>query len=235
MGSAPPPASGDDALGIPAGWWSRIGHDLRGPVGPMRMVVQMLRSGRGNAGERQEALALLDRQIDRLLAEIDDVADLVRLRNGVAIVRSQRADLNLVLDPVAGRSSLLRCLAERDQALVCVPSERELQADYDASRLCMLLDFVLRKAAAHSVPGARLELALRETDGGAEFSISGFGATLFGDPELAWLRGDAVVDPDELGARPILLREVVRQSAATLSADPGRISLSLLLASPHGA
>lgn len=230
MGSSPPPEGGVDALGIPAGCWSRIGHDLRGPIGPMRMAVQMLRSGRGSAAERQDALALLDRQIDRLLAEIDAVADLVRLRNAVPIVQLRQADLNLVLDPVAGRASLLRCLAERDQTLACVPAELDLQADYDASRLCTLLDFLVRKAAGHSAPRARLQLALRETPGGAEFSITGFDATLLADPELAWLLGEAVVDPDALGARPILLREVVRQSAATLSADSACISLSMLLA-----
>lgn len=219
-----------DGLGLPSGWWSRIGHDLRGPVGPMRMAVQMLRSGRGSADERQEALLLLDRQIDRLLAEIDVVSDLVRLRNGVPIVRPGSADLNLVLDAVAGRASLLRCLGEREQVLASVPAESDLQADHDATRLCALLEFLLCKAAAHAASGARLELALREADGGAEFCISGFGQTLFTDPELAWLRGEPVVDPGQLGARPILMREVARQSGATLLADPASALLSLRLA-----
>lgn len=224
---APPP--GDDGLGLPSGWWSRIGHDLRGPVGPMRMAVQMLRSGRGSEQERQDALLLLDRQIDRLLSEIDDVADLVRLRSSVPIVRLRCADLNLVLDAVAGRASLLRCLGENEQSLALVPDQRDLQAEHDASRLCAMLEFLLRKAAAHAARGARLELALRETDGGAEFRVTGFGATLFADPELAWLCGEPVADPEQLGARPILLREVARQSAATLVADPASAAISLRL------
>lgn len=224
---AQPP--GDDGLGLPSGWWSRIGHDLRGPVGPMRMAVQMLRSGLGSVEERHDALLLLDRQIDRLLAEIDDVADLVRLRNGVPIVRLRSADLNLVLDAVAGRAGLLRCLGENEQSLAWVPAERDVQAEHDASRLCAMLEFLLRKAAAHAARGARLELVLREDDGGAEFCVTGFGPTLFADPELAWLRGEPVADPEQLGARPILLREVARQSAATLLADPRRAALSLRL------
>ncbi len=235
MERAPPAADGADGLGVPAGWWSRIGHDLRGPVGPMRMAVQMLRSGRGSVEERQEALLLLDRQIDRLLAEIDDVADLVRLRSGMPIVRLRRADLNLVLDPVAGRAGLLRCLAERGQTLACVPAEHDLQAAYDAARLCTLLDFLLRTAAAHAGRGARLELALREVDDGAEFRISGFDETIFADPELAWLRGESIANPDQLAARPILLREVARQSAARLVADSPGAALSLLLATSGDA
>lgn len=224
-----PDGDGND-MAIPPGWWSRIGHDLRGPLGPMRMAVQMLRSGRGSDEERQDALLLLDRQIDRLLAEIDDVADLVRLRNGAPIVQPRRADLNLVLDPVSGRASLMRCLADRGQTLACVPAERDLQAEYDPSRLCTLLDFLLRKAAANAAPGARLELALRESDGSAEFCITGFGAALFADPELAWLRREPVAGSQDFGARTIVLREVARQSAATLVADPARAWVALRLA-----
>jgi signal transduction histidine kinase len=118
----PPDPDAVDALGVPSNWWVRLGHDLRGPVGPMRMAVQVLRGGRGSPDEQRDALVLLDRQIDRLLGEIDDAADLVRARNGLPLVRARPGDLNLVIDPISGRVGLLRLLAEREQSLSCEPA-----------------------------------------------------------------------------------------------------------------
>ena len=87
------PAMHDAKLGVPAAWWARLGHDLRGPVSPMRLAVQVLRSDRCTALEREEALQLLDRQVDRLLGEIDDVAELMRLRAGTWVLRAGHGDL----------------------------------------------------------------------------------------------------------------------------------------------
>ena len=38
--------------GIPAEWWLRLAHDLRGPVAPMRMAVQMMRGGWVSAADQ---------------------------------------------------------------------------------------------------------------------------------------------------------------------------------------
>lgn len=235
--NVPDPAEatgGDPDLGVPPAWWARLGHDLRGPLGPMRMAVQVLRSGRGSADEQKEALALLDRQIDRMLAEIDDTADLVRARNGLALVRRRPGDLNLLLDPISGRVSLLRSLAERGQVLACVPADRDLQADHDPSRLCTILEFLVRKAAAHAGAGATLQLALHDAgDGHAAFHLGGFDARLFDDADLAWLLGRGGEGVEQLGLRPVLVRELVRQSGAGLAAngEVGTLVLALPLAS----
>jgi light-regulated signal transduction histidine kinase (bacteriophytochrome) len=223
-------AGADAALGVPPSWWSRLGHDLRGPLGPMRMAVQLLRSGRGSGDEQREALQVLDRQIDRLLSEIDDAADLVRARNGIALVRPRPGDLHLVLDAVSGRVGLLRCLAERGQTLDCVPADRDVQADHDPSRLCAVLDFLLRQSATHAGNGAAVELALVDADGGeAAFQIRGFGAGLFEDADMAWMLGRAVVDVDQLTPRAVLMRELIRQAGARLETDPAQSRLTLLL------
>lgn len=221
-----------DPLELPPHWWGRVAHDLRGPLGPMRMALQLLRAGRAEAGEREEALQVMERQLERLLMEIDDVGDLLRIHGGAPVQRPRVEDLNLLLDAVCGRGALRRALAERQQSLACEPAADELPAAHDASRLGVLFDFLLRKAAAHAPPGAELRIALREAGGRAVFELSGHGPGLETDPELAFLLGEGGGDVARLGARPVLLRALLRDGAAGLVAQaaPPRLELSLPLA-----
>ncbi len=222
---ASPAPDGD--LGLPEQWWTRLGHDLRGPLGPMRMAVQLLRSGLAEEAERQEALQVLDRQIDRLLGEIDDVADLMRLRNGALPLRLRDADLNLVLDPVAGRAGLLRVLAERGHVLECLPADAEVPASFDATRLCALLDFVLRKAAQHAGAGATLRVALDAGAGRPALVLTGFDATLFDDAELAWVCGVPGADAGQVTPRGVLVRETAQRAGIAIDAQRAPLRLAL--------
>ena len=221
-----------DPLELPPQWWARVAHDLRGPLGPMRMALQLLRAGRAEAGEREEALQDMERQLERLLVEIDDVGDLLRIHGGAPVQRPRVEDLNLLLDAICGRGALRRALAERHQTLACAPSADELPAAHDAPRLGVLFDFLLRKASAHAPSGAELRIALREADGRAVFELSGHGPGLDTDPELAFLLGGGGDDVTRLGARPVLLRALLRDGAGALAAHPvpPRLELSIPLA-----
>ena len=208
--SSPGPASP-----LPPGWWQRVRHDLRGTVAPMRMAVQLLRAGRIEAAEREEALAVIDRQVEQLLAGIDDIGDLLRLQAGLPLHQPAQQDGNLLLDLVCGRGGLVRGLAARRLRLRCEPCESELPVHHDPVRVSALLEFLLLRAAAHAAPDSELVLALRPVPGGAELLLSGAGATLAQDAELAALFGDASVG-DEPGLRALLMREVLRGNAIAL-------------------
>jgi hypothetical protein len=228
------PGDRDDAdagdLGVPAEWWARVSHDLRGPLGPIRMAVQMLRYDRADAGERHEALQVIDRQIDRLLAEIEDVTDLVRLRNGAFSLRARSGDLNLVLDSIASRVSLLRTLAERGQTLECAPADLDVPADYDPARLCALTELLLRKAAANAGEGEALTLGVEGAGDGAVLVIAGFAPAFFDDAEVAWLLGMAGADPAQATPRTVVAREFARRGR--ISFEPSHAPPSLRLRIP---
>jgi signal transduction histidine kinase len=212
---------------LPAGWWQRVRHDLRGTVAPVRMAVQLLRGGRVDAAEREEALAVIDRQLDQLLAGIEDVSDLLRMQAGLPLLQHARQDANLLLDVVCGRGGLIRGLAERGLRLHCEPCESELPWRHDPARVAALLEFLLLRVAAHSATGAEVRMELRRTEGGAELLISGAGASLARDPELAYLLGEAPAG-EEPGLRAILMREVLLGHAIELRrAGEGTLSLQL--------
>lgn len=210
---------------LPAGWWQRVRHDLRSAVAPMRMAVQLLRSGRIEPAERDEALAVIDRQVEHLLASIDDVSDLLRLQSGQSLHQRARQDGNLLLDIVCGRGGLLRGLAARELGLRCEPCAAELLMHHDPVRVSALLEFLLLRLAAHATPGSELVLGLAPGEDGVELSMSGAAATLAQDPELRFLLGDDA-GGDEPGLRALLMREVMRGNDAELRhAGDGAIAL----------
>ena len=213
--------------GLPPGWWQRVRHDLRSAVAPMRMAAQLLRSGRVESAEREEAFAVIDRQVEQLLAGIDDVGDLLRVQAGLPLSQPAGHDANLLLDVVCGRGGLLRGLAERDLRLHCEPCESELPWPHDPARVAGLLEFLLLRMAAHAAVGSELRMHLRRAGDGAELLLSGAGATLAQDAELAFLLGEAAPEA-EPGLRALLMREVLRGNAIALRrGGDGALALQL--------
>jgi len=205
-----PPDNSCSTAGIPADWWLRLAHDLRGPVAPMRMAVQMMRGGWVSAGDQEEALRMIDRQMDSLLASIEDVGELMRLNAGAFSFQPQDADLGAVLDRVAGRASLERWLDERQKRLATEIPEEPVRALHDPQRLLALLDFLVRKAAQHAASGQLLVLGLRRHESMAYWSLHGSSPTLGKDPEIRLLAGESDA-LDECEARVLVMREVARR------------------------
>lgn len=197
-------------LELPAEWWLRISHDLREPISPMRIAVQLLKSGHAGQMGREDALQMIDRQIDRMLAKIEDFTEVLRLNAGTFAVNLAAADLNLVVDIVCARGALLRDLDQKQIVLRCVPAESAIIAKHDPSRVAALLEFLIRKSAEHAPPGCTLTLGLRRDTGRAYLSITGAGPSLATDPDMVHVAG---IEPSMIGdleARPILMHEIAR-------------------------
>jgi signal transduction histidine kinase len=203
-------AGGPALAGVPADWWLRLGHDLRGPVAPMRMAVQMLRGGWVGPADQEEALRMIDRQIDSLLGSIEDLGELMRLNAGVFAFDAQLADLGAALDRVAGKAALERWLQERQTRLAVEPCEEDLLAPHDPQRLVALLEFLVRKSAQHAGSGRLLVLAARRAGNLVRFSLVGSGPSLAADPEVRLLAGESDA-LEECEARALVMREIVRR------------------------
>ena len=196
--------------GIPADWWLRLAHDLRGPIAPMRMAVQMMRGGWVGPADQEEALRMIDRQVDSLLVSIEDLGDLMRLNAGAFSFQTQDADLCAVLDRLAGKAALERWLQERQKRLVVEAPPEPVRALHDPQRLLALLEFLVRKAAHHATPGQHLTLALRLEGGAAQWSLQGSGPTLASDAELRLVAGESGA-LEECEAHALVMREVARR------------------------
>jgi hypothetical protein len=204
------PPGGSRPFELPAQWWLRLGHDLRGPIAPMRLAVQLLRNEQMAQADREEALQLLDRQIDYLLANIDDVSDLLRLNAGTFAWNPVADDLNLLLDIMCGRVAMLRSLEAKQISMRCVAAESPVVANHDPTCVAALLEFLILKSAGHAARDAELTLALQKNGDSAQFTITGAGDSLAADPDLIYVTTAAPGAIDTLEARPILMRELAR-------------------------
>jgi signal transduction histidine kinase len=197
---------------MPGDWWQRVGHDLRGPVTPVRMALQLLKSGRVDPEHVAQTAALADRQLDPLLAVIDDVSGLLAMMADASTLQRIPVDL----------SALLECSAP-DGPVVVVGDPvylRQLFA-YAAGR------------AADNAPGATIRVVLAADAGRATVRIGGAGPALADDAGLACVAGATAV-PAGPDLKSLLMREVARRHAAILdlAAAPGEIRISLPLAPP---
>lgn len=184
-----------------------MGHDLRGPLAPIRMAAQMLRMGSMDPVEQADTLKLLDRQVDLLLAKIEDMAELLRINAGAFEFNPSSGDLGDCFEFLEGRSTLMRELKHGGVTLVSVPWASPLLARHDPNRLVTVLEFFVSKLARRAAPGAVLRLSLTRESGTAVWSIDGDAEFLADDAEFQYVLGNSPA-VDECEGRALLVREL---------------------------
>jgi hypothetical protein len=217
------PASATAA--VPGDWWRRVGHDLRGPVTPVRMALQLLRSGRVRPENVMQTVELADRQLDRLLDEIDDVSGLLGVHADASAFQDVPVDLCTVVDKLAEKGSA-RLQCRKPAASVTVVG--------DPARLLQLFAWIVG-CAAGPAPDAtvRVELAAGATH--ATLRVCGT-ATLDDDQGLACVAG-STAGPANPDMKTLLMREIARHHgiAFDIVAGQDEIGVRLALAPPGTA
>lgn len=123
-------------------WLDRLAHDLRGPLSPIQTAVYLLRAPGVEAGQRDELLAVLDRQAQRLGAMIDELSDLVQADRGSLVATREVVDVRtLVVDAVAR-------LPSRPPRVEFDAGAAQLEVEGDGRRLGQLFDVLLGLQAA---------------------------------------------------------------------------------------
>lgn len=192
----------------PASWWLRMAHDLRGPIAPIRMAVQLLRMGSMNAVEQADTFQLLDRQVDQLLANIEDMAELLRINAGTFEFNPASADLGECFEFLDGRSALMRELQRTGTTLLMVPWTSPLMAQHDPHRLVTVLEFLVSRLARYGARGGIVRLALAPGPGVARWSVEADATCLADDAEFQYVLGNSS-KLDECEGRALLARELV--------------------------
>ncbi len=204
-----------------ASWWLRMGHDLRSPVAPIRMAVQMLGMDSMNSAEQANCLKLLDRQVDLLLANIEDMSELLRINAGTFEFNPVNADLGDCFEFLEGRSALMRELKHSGTTLVTVPWPSPLVARHDPDRLVTVLEFLLSRFARYGARGGTVRLALKPGPGIALWSMEADATPLADDAEFQYVLGNSSA-VNECEGRALLARElVVLHGLQFLSMPPG--------------
>ncbi len=143
-------------------WLAQLSHDLRNELVPLRMATDLLRRGRLDADSERKMIATIDRQTERLIQMLDDVAEYGRALSALAPAVAGMVELALMVDCALGQvDTKLRAAGHRLQ--VTLPAEL-VEVRGDATLLSRLLARLLDNAVRFTPPGGDIGLrASRQT------------------------------------------------------------------------
>ena len=135
-----------------------LAHELRNPLAPIRIGLQVVRLSPEPA-ERERAEAMMDRQLGHLVRLIDDLLDVSRLNRNKMELRRSRI---LLADALGGAIETARpAIDAAGHALVVDVPDDPVVLDADLTRLAQVFANLLTNSAKYTPPGGRIRLAVR--------------------------------------------------------------------------
>ncbi len=202
-----------------------LGHELRNPLAPMVMALQVMRL-RGGASREQD---ILERQVSHLMRLMDDLLDVSRITRGKIELRRRP----LEIAEAVGRAveTVAPLLTQRRHRLeVDVPAEG-LMVFGDPERLAQVLLNLLTNAAKYSEAGSAIHVQARRRGGRIELCVRDEGMGIA--PEMLEKVFDVFVQQPQtldraaggLGLGLAIVRSLIAMHEGTVSArsaGPGK-------------
>ncbi len=138
-----------------------VSHELKTPLTPLQMNVQMLKKGRlGSLDERQaRVVALLDRNLDRLITLVDQTIDVSRLEARRLELEPQEVDIRKLAENAVED---YKDYAEERDIHIGLEGPAKLPAHADPDRIAQVLHNLVNNAVKFSKPGGRVSLSLEQ-------------------------------------------------------------------------
>lgn len=127
-----------------------LGHELRNPLAPMVMALQVMRL-RGLVSREQD---ILERQVSHLTRLVDDLLDVARITRGKIELRRRALEISEVVASAA--ETVAPFLAERRHQLEIDVPPAGLAVFADPERLAQVFLNLLTNAAKYSEAGSRI-------------------------------------------------------------------------------
>jgi PAS domain S-box-containing protein len=150
-----------------------LAHELRNPLAPICMGLELLRTSAGDPHALEEVRSMMHRQARHMVRLIDDLLDVSRITRGKLELRKDRVELaDIVRDAIASTRPLLDASGHR--LTVRLPDD-PLALYADANRLTQVLANLLNNAAKYTPQGGRIELAAEHAHGEVSITVSDSG------------------------------------------------------------
>ena len=133
-----------------------IAHDLRNPLGAIRMATDVLLENPGQADQKM-TLEIINRQASLLNRLVEDLLDRTRIEAGKLDLRSEIVDLkNLLRDSVELYSST----SNRHEIILQAPDD-SLRLYADPARLSQVFNNLISNAIKYSPKGGKIMIHIR--------------------------------------------------------------------------
>ncbi|HEY6133898.1 MAG TPA: PAS domain S-box protein [Rubrivivax sp.] len=191
-----------------------LAHELRNPLAPIRVGLEVIRRAGGDAGALQAATETVDRQVTHLVRLVDDLLDMSRIDRGTIELRRERIDLVATLG-MAIEAARPQCDKLQHRFTVTLP-EHPIPVDADATRLVQVLGNLLGNACKFTPPGGHIELSVE-----VDPAQSGMG-----DEAVIRVRDSGIgIAPDQLSR----IFEMFVQVDSSLERSAGGLGIGLTL------
>ena len=150
---------------------STVSHELRTPLTSIRGGLSLLQFTSGDAldDEGAQLLQLAQRNVERLLALVDDLLDTQSLAAGQLTLAAERLAVSELLKQALGPHE--GYAKEHDCSLQLVPGPPEVEVVADPHRLQQVIGNLLSNALKFSPSGAAVEVTWRVEQGRCRVSV----------------------------------------------------------------
>jgi two-component system, chemotaxis family, CheB/CheR fusion protein len=159
-----------------------LAHELRNPLAPIRLRVELLR--RQTNGTDLKQLDMIERQIAKLTGIVDDLLDIARIERDQFKLRKEPLDLvSLVQDTIDASSYLFD---ERHHRLSLFLSKEPIPVIGDPIRLEQVVSNLLSNAAKYTDPEGEIEVSVARIGSSATIKVRDNGVGISPDmmPQL---------------------------------------------------
>jgi CheY-like chemotaxis protein len=142
-----------------------LSHELRNPLAPIRLAVNMLQRIGSQDRETQELRDIIDRQATQLGRLLDDLLDVSRITSGQIVLRKERVRLNdAVQSAVETSRPMIDSMSHELQ--IEMPND-PIEVDADLGRLSQVFANLLNNAAKYTERGGRISITAAREGGDA--------------------------------------------------------------------
>ena len=203
-----------------------VAHELRHPLNPIRMAIDLLQHAQSNAGLLGQVQGILRRQVNHLARLVDDLLDGARAGAGKFRLECGRIALCEILEPAI--DAVRPAIAQRQQAIVTRLPSDPIVVHADPLRLSQVFGNLLDNASKYTQRGGAIDVSLECVDGIATLRIgdNGIGISAEALPRIFELFVQEpharAHDRQGLGLGLAIVRELVEaHGGAIVAASPG--------------
>jgi signal transduction histidine kinase/CheY-like chemotaxis protein len=202
-----------------------LAHELRNPLAPISMGLELLRQPGVDAATREWTQEVMRRQVKHLARLVDDLLDVSRITRGKIELRKEVVELRSV---VTNALETVRPLIDenRHELAVSLP-EDPIALLVDPLRLAQVIGNLLSNAAKYTPPGGRIWLSVERSGDTAAIRVRDTGTGIA--PEMLPRVFDLFAQAQSPGAQGglgiglTLVKSLVEMSGGTVTAHSSGI------------
>ncbi len=142
-----------------------LAHELRNPLAPLRTGIEIMRMGRIDPERGERVREMMGRQVDHMVALVDDLMDVSRISSGRIELDRHPVELATVIRSALEASDpIIR--TKRHEVSLTLPAEA-VWVDGDLHRLTQAIGNLLTNAAKYTEPNGHIFVTLARNDGAA--------------------------------------------------------------------